>query len=278
MENINETIPYNWKYGWEGLSEPAPKVNRLLKAIIERNIVEMSSLVEQGASLKESDKTTLSRIIFHVMDSYPVMEWLVKHGVSRIGHDLDAAGNNGINEKNCISPYGYSWGLSGRAYYLKDYELMNLLCQHGFDDFGCFDEGWANTFYADSYILKEGDEKGLKILLENGYVISFWQDYKKYVLNRSQIIRKSIGLDSCLFRKKVEPKPQYEKVPLLFGKREVQRRNRRRDEDYADRLRVHSEFISSYGQTEYEAYVNVREAFERNVGQMMVDVMLSREN
>lgn len=170
MANINSPIPYQWRLGWGDGVGGRPIVTPLLKAVIEKNLPEMERLASQGASLKASDKTTLRRILFHVADCYPVMEWLVKHGVSRIGHDLDVNGNNGINDAQCLSPAGYSWGLTARAYYLKAYDVMDLLAAHGFDNFTCYDLGWDEAWEADDHILRKGDAKGLKVLLENGYV------------------------------------------------------------------------------------------------------------
>ena len=248
--SINQPIPYRWQLGWgEGVGG-RPIVTLLLKAVIEKNVVEMERLAAQGASLKSSDPTTLRRILFHVADSYPVMKWLVDHGVSRIGHDLDRNGNNGINDAQCLSPAGYMWGLTARAYYLKAYDVMDLLAAHGFDNFTCYDLGWADSWEADDHILRTGDPVGLKVLLENGYVFQdypfYRRHYENYVLGRAQVKRKTIGLDGCKFRTSV-PSPRYEDEPLIFGRREAQERNARRREDYEDRVRAHREFAKSYG-------------------------------
>ena len=43
----NEPIPYRWTLGWdEGMVSPRPTVNRLLKAMIEKNANEMERLFQ----------------------------------------------------------------------------------------------------------------------------------------------------------------------------------------------------------------------------------------
>lgn len=266
MANINSPIPYQWRLGWgEGVGGQ-PIVTPLLKAVIEKNLPEMERLAAQGASLKASDKTTLRRILFHVADCYPVMEWLVKHGVSRIGHDLDVNGNNGINDAQCLSPAGYSWGLTARAYYLKAYDVMDLLAAHGFDNFTCYDLGWDEAWEADDHILRKGDAKGLKVLLENGYVFQDFPFYRKYyelyVLGRAQVRRRTIGLDHCKFSKSV-PSPRYEDEPLIFGRKEAKARNARRREDYEDRARAHREFVQAYGSGNLDDYLKEKADFDK---------------
>ena len=52
--DINEPIPYRWTLGWdEGMVSPRPTVNRLLKAMIEKNANEMERLFQQGASVDQ---------------------------------------------------------------------------------------------------------------------------------------------------------------------------------------------------------------------------------
>lgn len=57
--DINEKIEYRWPYGWsmEGIGRK-PSVNRLMKAIIEKNIEEVDKLFRQGATILGMDETT----------------------------------------------------------------------------------------------------------------------------------------------------------------------------------------------------------------------------
>ena len=48
-------------------------MNRLLKAMIKKNANEMERLFQQGASLKRTDKETLQRVLYHVLDDYDVI-------------------------------------------------------------------------------------------------------------------------------------------------------------------------------------------------------------
>ena len=48
------------------------------------------------------------------------------------------------------------------------YDVFDLLCSHGYANFDCHEEGW-NKENVDKYIIHRDDEKGLRILLENGY-------------------------------------------------------------------------------------------------------------
>lgn len=249
MNTIDESIPYSWTLGW-GSTRTKPVVNRLMKAIIEKDVSEMDVLFAQGASLKACDAATLKRAIFYVADSYPVMARLVANGVSRVGNDIDVNGDNGINDVACVSPHDYRWGLTARAYYLKAYDVMDLLAANGFDDFTCYDKGWDETWEADDHIFRTGDEKGLKVLLENGYNFDrgpfYYRQYDKYVVNRSQVKRKTVGLDPLKFRS-AQPRLTLEEEPLLFGRKEAKARNTRRREDFEDRVRALKEFRDAFG-------------------------------
>ncbi len=260
MADINAPIPYQWTLGWA--ANTSPVVNPLLKAILEYNVPQMEQLAAQGADLRQCDKTTLQYIIFHVIENYSVMKWLVDHGLSRIGNDIDGDGSNGINSTECISPNGFVWGLTGRAYLLKAYDVMELLASHGFDAFYCFDKGWKKDRQADREILQTGDARGLQILLENGYCISDDDLYEKYVLYRPQVHRKTNALDFIKFKRTI-PQPRFEAVPLLFGRKDAQYRNARRQEDYEDRVRAYQEFRQKFGPELFDAHLREKELADR---------------
>lgn len=208
------------------------------------------------------------------------MKWLVDHGMSRISNDIDVNGDNGINKDECYSPSGYCCGLSARAYYLKAYDVFDLLCEHGFSNFSCFDDGWKDSVEVDNYILQRGDERAIKILLSNGYTFSMFSYVKKqqyygyYVLNRPQVQRKSVGLDSRKWSGDI-PRPKFEKVPLLFGKKEIIARNSRRQEDYQE-VRAYNEFVLSFGKDNYRKYVNKKAEFQNKVGDIMIETLKSQ--
>ena len=270
MKDINAEIKYDWKYTWEGVSEEKPEVNLLLKAIIEHDIGQLEDLYKQGATLEKCNKTTLQRILYEVMDDYKMIEWLVNHGMSqkRVDHEK-------ITWGECISTSGYVWGLPARAYYVGAYDVFDLLCSHGYANFDWHEEGW-NKENVDKYIIHRDDEKGLRILLENGYAgWEIWNiqnhDYETYVLDRPQVRRKTNGLDAYRFRDHI-PEPRLEQVPLLFGKKEVQHRNEKRIEDYEDRTRAYSEFVKWYGVDKFRKYVKELVAYDEMLGQAMMDI------
>ncbi len=274
MGNINEPIPYNWTLGWEGCSGE-PVVNRLLKAILEQNLNEMDALFSQGATLQACDPTTYKRVLYRVAGNYPVMVCLVQHGLSRVGDDVDYNGDNGANPLKCLSPNGYFWGLIARAYNLGAYDVMELLAQNGFNEFTYYDKGWSEARDADDEILRRGDERGLRILLEHSY--DKWdagpfyrRQYEQYVLNRTQVRRKSIGLDNCKFRNG-PTSPRYEEVPLIFGRKEAQARNARRQEDFEDRLRAYQEFKAGFGRKRIDQMNQER----REANELLSDAMWS---
>lgn len=279
MANINDPIRYDWKLGWREMGSPYPKVTRLLKAVIEKDVEAMNYLAARGASLKASDEPTLQRIIFHVIDSYPVMKWLVDHGMSRMGRDIDVNGNNGINDNCCIRPSGHFVSVTALAYHIKAYDVMDLLCAHGFDELDYYDPKGVE-YCVDKEIFKNGDKEGRRILLENGYTyeqLRSHYDYyagisycNEYILDQPQVKRKTVGLDPMKFRGKI-PAPEYEKVPLIFGRKGAQRRNQRRREDHQDRVRAYSQFVFSFGKQNMINYVREREELEKINLEFMVE-------
>lgn len=277
MYNINEPIPYNWKLGWgDEIGSSQPIVNPLLKAIIEKDVNEIDRLFAAGASLKACDQTTFRRVLYHVIDSYPVMCRLVKHGFSRIGHDIDSLGDNGINDQECLTPGGYRWGVIARAYYLGAYDVMDLLASHGFNQFNCYTEGWAESEDMDYIIFKKDDKRAIQILLENSYDIGigpfYRRCYEKYVINQPQVRRKSIGLEDNIFRKTPQMR-SLEKVPLIFGRKEVIYRNNRRREDYEDRVRAFEEFKAAYGVEEYAQQESKERKLSAETGEAMIELL-----
>lgn len=247
MYNINEPIAYNWTFGWsvDGMSNPKPIVNRLLKAIIEKDTSQMEDLYRKNATLEEINKETFERVLYHVIDTYDVISWLVKHGMSS---DVFSY---------CIEPDGYIWGLIARAWYLHAYDVMDLLAYHGFDrlSFCINGKGWN----IESLIFERDDVRAMKILKEHGYIED--EDYVygyPYPIYRRQypnskvtayleenpiIIRKSMGLDNFKFHK--IPKPELERE-TLFHRKEIRKRNEIKIVDYNDRIRAQKEYLKVF--------------------------------
>ena len=129
MENImsiNDPINYQWQWGWDGMSDSKPTVNRLIKAMLERNIGEMERLFSVGAAWEACNENTFGRTLFIVMDDYSLIKCLVKHGFTAIYTE----GSN----KQCYDSQGYCWGYIGRAWTVKAFDVMELLAQNGFNN------------------------------------------------------------------------------------------------------------------------------------------------
>lgn len=246
MDNVNAPISYTWRFGWSSKEEP--KVNPLIKAILEKNVGEMESLFNLGASIDETDFPTLERALYFVVDNYPVMKCLVNHGFSIIDNFVRYSIGLTCNKlsADCVSPEGCTSGMSGRAYYLGAYDVFELLVAQGFDSFHCYEKGWKNARHLDKEIFMTQNERGIRILLEHSYDVPI-EYYQDIILNRPQVPRKSIALDSAKFSKRKHTYSE-EDVPLLFGRKDAIRRNSRRKEDYYDWLRAYNEFKSSIGE------------------------------
>lgn len=245
--NINEQIPYHWTFGWsvEGMSNPKPIVNRLLAALIDGNILTLDKLYRQGATLKEADEGTFQRILYHIIDKYDVINWLLHHGMTS------------KNSNECINPDGYCWGLIARAWHVKAYDVMELLAYYGFDEMSFCING--EVWYIDELIFKYEDLRGIKILKEHGYIenINYVYGYPysilrqefpnskvtAYLNNNPLIKRKSVGLDNFKFHE--IPKPDLEKVGI-FRRKETIRRNEIRTADYNDRIRAQKEYRKTF--------------------------------
>lgn len=243
ISNIDGPITYDWKFGWsvEGMTNPKPIVNRLLKAIIEGDIQEMENLYRHGATIKKVDEDTFCRILYHIVDKYDVIHWLLQHGMTS------------KNTAACIDQDGYLWGLLARAWYIKAYNVMELLAYYGFDKMSFCIKG--ESWYMDELIFKYGDVKAIKILKEHGYIeeVNWVRGYSysifrqkfpnskvtEYLENNPLIKRKSVGLDQYKFDE--IPKPELEKVGL-FHKKEIIKRNEIKIDDYNDRIRAQKEY------------------------------------
>lgn len=247
MQNIDQIIPYNWPFGWsvEGMANPQPIVNRFLKVIIEGEIPLMESLYQQGATLESIDKETFHRVLYHIINKYDVMSWLIRHGMSFQNTDY------------CIDPDGYRWGLIARAWYIGAYDVMELLAYYGFNElYFCVN---GNGWDAAELMFKNGDVQAMKILKEHGYIEAVDYAYgipysiyrRKYpnskvtlYLEENPVIRrKSVGMDYLKFRR--IPEPKLEKEGILHRK-DSRRRNEIVMADYNDRISTQQEYLKKF--------------------------------
>ena len=278
--DINEPIPYRWTLGWdEGMVSPRPTVNRLLKAMIEKNANEMERLFQQGAIIKRTDKETLQRVLYHVLDDYDVIACLVRHGfTSRYGAMIRRSDYYADDE--CWSPYAYGSGLPGRAWSMKSYKVLKLLVDEGFEKmyFSIKDQ-----FYEAEKLSYEREEiEVVKLFLENGRLTTYYDSYfrnhpnnkiTKFLQERPVIKRRSALLDPWLFKK--IPEPQLIKVGF-FGKKAAQEKNDRILADYKDRVAAQKRFIEQAGIDAWQKEVKFNESFSAELADMAEEIRRNR--
>lgn len=280
--DINEPISYRWTLGWdEGMVSPKPTVNRLLKAMIEKNANEMERLFQQGASLKKTDKETLQRVLYHVLDDYNVISCLIKHGfTSQYGAMLRKSDYYADDE--CWNPYAYGSGLPGRAWSLKSYKVLKLLVDQGFSKMSF---SIKDQFYDAEELSYEREEIDVvKLFLENGRPVEHYEIYSyfrnypnnkitQYLLNYPLIKRRSALLDPCLFKK--IPEPKLVKVGF-FGRKTAQEKNERILADHNDRIAAQKRFIQQAGVDTWCKEVQFNKELSADMDEMAEEIKRQR--
>ena len=280
--DINEPISYRWTLGWdEGMVSPRPTVNRLLKAMIEKNANEMERLFQQGASLKKTDQETLQRVLYHVLDDYDVIACIVRHGfTSRYGAMIRRSEYYADDE--CISPYAYYSGLPGRAWELKSYKVLKLLVDQGFEEMSFKPK---NEMYDAEELSYEREEiEVVKLFLENGRSIEHYEIrnfFRRYPTNKITkflegyplIKRRSALFEPYLFKK--IPEPRLIKVGF-FGKKAAQEKNNRILADYNDRVAAQKRFIEQAGIDAWQKEVKFNEDFSAELADMAEEIRRNR--
>lgn len=280
--DINEPIPYRWTLGWdEGMVNPKPMVNRLLKAMIDKNANEMERLFQQGASLKKTDKETLQRVLYHVLDNYDVISCLVRHGfTSQYGAMLRKSDYYADDE--CISPYAYYSGLPGRAWELKSYKVLKLLVDQGFEEMSFKPKD--QMYDAEELSYEREEIEVIKLFLENGRLIEHYENryffrrfpnnkLTKFLEGHPFIKRRSALLDPCLFKK--IPEPKLVKMGF-FGRKAAQEKNERILADYNDRVAAQKRFIEQAGVDAWNKEVKFNEEFSAELAEMAEEIRHNR--
>lgn len=248
--DINEAISYQYPFEWY-IDSKSPIVNRLLKAIIEKDSSQMEKLFLSGATLKEMDQFTFRRTLYEVMEEYPVIKCLVDHGLSNIysaytRYDLDCS----WAYEECFDPGGYLWGLLARAIHVRNYSVIELLAQNGFGSLG-FCSYYDNGQGGNGLQWIRGDIKVVEILLENGFPRERIEQYRyisndviQYLNNHPLIHRKTLGLDPYKYCEIKKPRLEN---PIFFRKA-AQERNAFLMEDYNDRVAAQIRLRESLGE------------------------------
>ena len=261
--DIDAEIKYDWKYGWdvENMSEPRPKVNLLLKAMLERNIDEMEDVFRQGATLQKADKATFERAVYHILDDYNVVKCMVRHGF--VGYCGDFA------HFKCYGPDAFPWDLMARAWYLKKYDILELLAAQGFEGLGYCINGEGED--VDRLMVIQGDVKGVKILLEYGYPREQFEYYQLrypnsaviHYLHDNPVVKRKIGvLDPWKYR--TIPYPALVKLGL-FNRKKGMQRNQELLLDYEDRVEAQKKFKERIGVANWNSIVKYNEELSRKI-------------
>lgn len=215
--DINSPISYKFPYVWNSENMPGtPKVNLLLKELIERNYTRASSLLAHGATLKGIDDTTFRRCLFEFLEDYTLMKFLADNGL------------NGIywsEQTECIDRAGYCWSLPGRAFVLGNRRLLDLLFTNRFKP-GTF---WKNgrVYSLENYAMQNNHFQLIEILLSHGCPkneLTRWVDAcdmnssksYQYVIGNPDIQWKSYGLGALEKDIPMPKKPVLK--PLMFKK------------------------------------------------------------
>jgi len=165
--DINSPINYKFPYAWNSENMPGtPKVNLLLKELIERNYTRAKSLIEHGATFKGIDNTTLCRCLFEFLEDYNLIKFMVDNGFTGLYfHEYPSISSTENFE--CIDRPGYGWSLTGRAFMLGKRDVLELLLKNRFKP-GQF---WKNgkTYDIPRYAMRTDYITLIDILLSHGY-------------------------------------------------------------------------------------------------------------
>lgn len=266
MKDINAEIPYKWKWGWNTENMNSyPRVNMLIKAMLESDIPEIRRLFREGAAIEKTDDGTFCRAIYHVVSDYEVIECLVENGYECITHRLSKHGG-------CINPEGYYCSLIERVWEIESYDVLDLLTQKGFSE----DSVDHKMFCTD-------DIYGMTILMENGYsrekLLRLMRKYPEskvtYHFKKNFLVqRKSMGLDNCKFSD--IPRPEIKKLGI-FNRKENRKYNQIMEMDYEDRISAQKEFIREYGgRAKWEERKKNEQIEQEETAELMIRVMKMR--
>lgn len=270
--DINEQINYRWPFGWdsENMSPEIPVVNRLLKAMIEKNVDEMNRLFSAGATIKGIDKGTFQRTLYHLLEDYSVIKCLIDHGF------IGAYGEYEDYQK-CLEPAAYFWGLPIRAWYIGRYDVFELLAQNGFGELGLCSSG--KGYRGEELIIKKNDVKAVKILMENGYPRTEFLCYEntypqseviRFLQKNPVIHRKTIMLDSWKFKE--IPRPKLEKAGF-FNRKSIEQKNAILMEDYEDRVLAQKKLKESLGIEKYNSIIDENQKIDEMMKEIWNDVL-----
>lgn len=262
--DINQQINYKYPYRWDNKGMPGkPIVNRLLKALIEDNLSEAQRLINAGASLQKIDNTTFEHSLFHLLENYKTVKFMTDNGLNHIFFPY----------LKCLDGGGYQWDLTGRAYYLNNRNVLELLFSKGFEP-GQFWKG-DNTYYIDKYAMQNHNTVLIDIMLSHGYpkrsllsTTNYGTEAYQYVENAIVMNWKSYGLGD-LDREICRPNPP--KFEFLMTKRKRERYEMQK-KSYLLELAARQKYISNLTDAERKAIAKNKE-IDKITTQAMLDII-----
>lgn len=242
------TFPYRW--------DKEAKVDALLNALIKKDFVCAERLIAQGMKLEKMDESTFKRALYEFLADYETMEFLVKHRFNKLLFPYIS----------CVDGNQHIWGLVGRAYFLNDRKLIELLFSAGFDVFNQGDYWGEDTESLNLWslvLLKKFDKELLDWMLGYGCPLDYIWIHINDPENRHKLVYEYLsgnppiqwkGYSLCLnWRAEIpEPEKPHFKIFTSRAKREMlQKKYEREMYDYENKKRLQRKFIDDITQSEW---------------------------
>lgn len=252
MREIDKPISYNWTLSWDedGFAAP-PIVNRLLVAIMSKNVSEVRRLLNEGASLQIlSEKPfveSFGRVMYEadVIANYDLIKLLTEHRFNRLW----------FGSFDTYDRTGYRTSVVARAYLVEksnhtEKRVTKLLLQNGFP------LGFYRINGTSPQLVKEidacGDVDIVQYCMECGaYEDEFWRCNNEAILSYLAGYKRYIKRITYWMAFTAETGPWTEIVPPEMGKYHIFNKKRVKEQyeidmrDYADRLEIQKKWIAS---------------------------------
>lgn len=281
---INDTINYSFPYAWnqENMSS-TPKVNLLLRALIERNYREAQELLNSGATFHAIDNETFRRCLFEFVEDYKLMKFMIDNGFT--GIDAYCYPSIFKEDSECIDPAGYLWSLVGRAYVLGKKNVMELLFTNGFKGTKFYWKG--NYYFIPRYAMKNDDIGLIQLLLSHGYPkkklidsLNYGErDYSKaymYVMSNPTIQWKSYGLGEIAGEVPVPEKPEFSRFTFKKKKQQLMADYNKSMINYQMEVEAKEKYIKTISKKDLEKYYEDKKAeeeFKKIEDQVFADLL-----
>ena len=261
--SINEPINYKFPYAWNEENMPGlPKVNPLLKSLIERDYRQAKLLLSQGATFKGIDHTTLRRCLFEFLEDYNLIKFMVDNGFNAIYFHAYPSISSTVNFE-CIDRPGYGWSLAGRAFMLGKRNVLELLFESRFEP-GQLWNG-SKVYNLSNYAMRTNHITLIDILLSHGYskqallneVPYSEQNYSKayqYVASDPEINWRSYGLGKLEKEVPIPTKPELSRFMFKKTKERLMAEYGRKLDNYKKEVAAKKAYIKTLSKSDLEIY------------------------